>query len=174
MARKLFKRIAPSPEFIKAHPALQRFAHWLHDPNLWHLNRYSVSMAAFIGLFTAFIPLPSQMPIAALWAIWWRANFPISVALVWLTNPITAPPAFYATYKFGNLLLQRTPPPLQFEPSLAWFVEQLSQIWQPLLLGSACVGFFFGALGAMTVRIVWRIQVTLRWRARRRARAHKP
>src|SRR3954469_24611570 len=102
MARKLLKRMMPSAEFVKHHPSLQRFARWLHDPNLWHLNRYSASIAVFIGLFSALIPVPSQMPIAALWAIWWRANLPISVALVWLTNPITSPPIFYATYKFGS------------------------------------------------------------------------
>jgi uncharacterized protein len=173
MARKFLKRITPNTEFVKNHPSLRRFAHWLHDPNLWHLNRYSASIAVFIGLFCAFIPVPSQMPIAALWAIWWRANLPISVALVWLTNPITSPPIFYATYKLGNILLDRPARGLHFEPSLAWFLEQIGQIWQPLLLGSLCVGFFAGALGAISVRVLWRVQVALRWSARQKARAQK-
>ena len=173
MPRKLLKRITPSAEFVRAHPSLQRFAHWLHDANLWHLNRYSVSVATFIGLFSAFIPLPSQMAIAALWAIWWRANLPISVALVWLTNPVTAPPVFYATYRFGNYMLHRPPRQIHFEPSFAWFVEQLGHIWQPLLLGSLCAGLGAGILGAVAVRILWRVQVAWRWKARRKARARR-
>lgn len=173
MARKFFKRIMPSAEFVKNHPSLQRFAHWLHDPNLWHLNRYSTSIAMFIGLFSALIPLPSQMPIAALWAIWWRANLPISVALVWLTNPITSPPIYYASYKIGSRLLGHAPRELNFEPSLEWFINQIEHIWQPWLLGSLCLAFAVGTLGAVSVRVLWRLQVTLRWRARQKMRAKK-
>ena len=170
MARKFLQRITPSAEFVKNHPSLQRFAHWLHDPNLWHLNRYSASMAMFIGLFSAFIPVPSQMPIAAVWAIWWRANLPISIALVWLTNPITSPPIFYASYKLGNFLLRRPPRELHFEATLDWLLSQIGHIWQPLLLGCLCAGFLCGSIGAIAVRILWRVQVVMRWNARQKAR----
>lgn len=170
MARKLLKRLTPSAEFVKNHPSLRRFAHWLHEPNLWHLNRYSASVAAFIGLFCAFIPLPTQTLIALAFAIWWRANLPISVALVWLTNPITSPPMFYATYKLGNFLLQREPYNLQFEASLAWLGSELGRIWAPLLVGSLTAGLAMGLLGAAAVRVLWRVQVGMRWAARRKER----
>lgn len=173
MARKFLKRITPRAEFIKNHPSLRWFSRWLHDPNLWHLNRYSASFAVFIGLFAAFIPVPTQMPIAALWAIWWRANLPISVALVWLTNPVTSPPMFYASFKLGNWLLNKPPRELNFEPSFAWLLEQIGHIWQPLLLGSLCVGFCAGIIGAVAVRTIWRVQVSMRWSARQKARAQK-
>lgn len=173
MPKKLLKRLTPSSDTIKNHPSLQRFAHWLHDANLWHMNRYSVSMATFIGLFAAFIPLPSQMPIALVLAIWWRANVPISVALVWLTNPITSPPLFYGAYKLGNLLLRREPQALQFEASLDWVGSQIGNIWAPLLVGSLTAGIVFGLIGAALVRVAWRVHVGMRWTARKKARCAK-
>jgi uncharacterized protein len=171
MPRKLFKRFMPDPDFIKNHRSLQLINKWLHDPNLWHLNRYAVSMAVFLGLFTAFIPLPSQMLIAALLAIWWRANLPISIALVWLTNPLTMPPIFYITYHIGAWVLKTPHSNVKFEPSVEWFGSQLAQIWEPFLLGSLICGLLLGLLGAMLVRILWRVHVTLRWRARQRCRS---
>lgn len=171
MARKLLKRMMPNTEMVKNHPSLQRFKRWLHDANLWHLNRYSASMAVFIGVFSALIPIPTQLPIAVLLAVWWRANLPISAALVWLTNPLTSPPIYFATYKFGSFLLQRPPHALNFEPSLEWLSDQIGLIWAPLLLGSLCAGVLCGLLGAILVRVLWRVQVGMRWSARRRHRS---
>ena len=68
---------------------------------MWHINRRSVSTAIFIGLFCAFIPLPSQMLLAALIAIWLKVNLPLSVALVWVSTLITMGPMFYFAYKLG-------------------------------------------------------------------------
>jgi uncharacterized protein (DUF2062 family) len=82
---------------IKGHKNLSFLGEKLHDPNLWHLNRRSVSAAFAIGLFAAWIPTPGQMVIAAIIALYFRANLPISVALVWITNPLTMPPMFYPT-----------------------------------------------------------------------------
>jgi uncharacterized protein (DUF2062 family) len=48
-----------------------------------------------VGLFCAFIPVPFQMLLAAPSAIIFSANLPVSIALVWITNPITMPPIFF-------------------------------------------------------------------------------
>jgi len=55
-----------------------------------------------VGLFCAFVPLPIQMLLAAAAAIIFRVNLPISVGLVWITNPVTIPPMFYFCYKVGT------------------------------------------------------------------------
>ena len=165
MAHKLFNRFMPDPEQIRRHPALRIFGHLLHDANLWHFNRYSVSTAVFIGVFAAFIPLPTQMFIAASLAIWWRANLSLSIGLVWISNPVTIPFMFSGAYFVGARLLDQ-PLPTNFTPTWEWFQQQASTLWQPFLLGSVVLGIVIGLIGAIVVRVLWRVQVVLRWRAR--------
>ena len=76
-------------EKIKHEKVLKILGPAILQPNLWHLNRKSVSRAIAIGLFCAFLPIPLQMVLAAFFAIIFAANLPISVILVWITNPIT-------------------------------------------------------------------------------------
>lgn len=173
MSRKLLKRFAPDAETLRNHPSLRLFQRWLHDPNLWHLNRYSVSTAVFIGFLIAFIPLPIHMAAAALLAIWWRANMPVAVGSVWISNPITIPPQFYLAYKIGARILNQPQYQFAFELSLQWVRNQFALLWQPLLLGCLICGLITGMLGWMAVRILWRLQVTARWRARQYRRAHE-
>jgi uncharacterized protein len=45
-----------------------------------------------------YMPPIGQMFMAAAAAIVLRVNLPISVALVWITNPLTIPPMFYFAY----------------------------------------------------------------------------
>jgi len=89
MAKKLIKKWFPHQDRIRHHQHLQFLGHRLHDPNLWHLNRRSVAGAFAVGLFCAMLPIPFQMVVAAVLAILARVNLPISVMLVWITNPLT-------------------------------------------------------------------------------------
>lgn len=170
MARKLFKRMMPDPDRVKNHRSLRFLGERLHDPNLWHLNRYSVSVAFFIGLFMAMMPIPAQMVAAALLALWWRANLPISVVLVWITNPLTMPPIFYVCYRVGAALLQHPARDIQFQLTPEWLTESLGQIWEPFLLGCLISGLFLGLLGAASIQVLWRVHVLHRWRQRRKRR----
>ncbi len=173
MARKFFKRLMPHPERLRQHRSLDMLGKWLHDPNLWHLTRYSVSTAFFIGLFTAFLPIPAQMLVAGLAAVVVRANLPISVALVWVSNPLTMPPMFYLAYRVGATLLHRPIRPFEFELSVQWVTQSAGHIWQPLLLGSVLCGLFFGLLGGSLVRVLWRAHVLHRWHVRMRERQQR-
>ncbi|OQW93640.1 MAG: ATP-binding protein [Beggiatoa sp. IS2] len=171
MSKQFFKRLLPSFTMVKAHPKLQFFGELLHDPNLWHLNRRSLAGGMAVGLFVAFIPVPMQMIIAAAVAIYFRVNLPLSVSLVWLSNPITMPPLFYITYKIGTLLLNiPVDPSLAFSLSSDWFLSTLSRIWQPFLLGSLIVATFCSLTGYLIVSLMWRLQVGRLWRERREKR----
>ncbi|BBC42366.1 hypothetical protein PDPE_1-03207 [Photobacterium damselae subsp. piscicida] len=101
MPRQIIKRYLPNHETIKRQKALRIFGNVLYNPNLWCLNRRSASGAFAVGLFMAFVPLPSQMIMAAGLAILFGVNLPLSVALVWVSNPITMPVLFYGAYKIG-------------------------------------------------------------------------
>ena len=159
----------PDSEKIRNHPHLNRlFGSLLHDPNLLHLNRRSVSGAFFVGLFMAFVPLPSQMILAAAVAIWWRVNLPISVGLVWLTNPITIPPVFYFAYKVGAWTLNTPVQTLKFELSWEWLTTELATKWEPFLLGCFICGMLSGILGYAAIRLLWRINIASQWAARKK------
>lgn len=167
MARKLIRRFIPSAQAIKNNPALHFLGDVLHDPNLFHLNRHSVSMAFFVGIFVAFIPLPGQMPLAAGLALLLRCNLPISVALVWISNPLTMPAIFFATYQLGRVILDVPPVGVSLELSFHWLAHEFSLIWKPLLVGSLLSGTVFGILGYVTMRLFWRWTVVKSWRRRK-------
>jgi uncharacterized protein (DUF2062 family) len=170
MPRNFFKRYMPSQEALRRHSALKPLGNLLYDPELWHLHRRSVSGACFVGLFCAFLPIPLQMLVAAVIALVARCNLPISVALVWITNPITMVPVFYFTYELGAWLLGTHVSIEYAELDVDWVTTQLDAIWKPLLLGSVICGWVSGVTAYVLVRILWRLHVVRRWRARLQVR----
>jgi uncharacterized protein (DUF2062 family) len=174
MPRKTIRRLLPDPHAIREHKSLRLVSARLHDPNLWHLNRHSVSVAALVGVFVAFLPMPMQMLTAAAGAIWLRCNITLAVALVWLTNPLTMPPVFYATYRVGSWMMGIPADTTDFEFSIDWLQQSLADIWAPLWLGSVTCGALLGTAAYLAMRLVWRVGVQLKWRARLAARRSNP
>lgn len=166
MPKKLLKRYTPDPKTIREHKHLRVFARFLCDPNLFHMNRRSVSGAFAAGLFWAMIPIPIQMATATITAILVRINLPISVALVWLTNPITMPPVFYFNYLVGTWILGAPPDVGEFQLSFEWITAQLDVIWLPLYFGSVVVGVVLGLIGYIGIRGYWRWHVVNKYRRR--------
>lgn len=171
MPKKTLKSLMPSAARIREIKSLHILGDWIYATNLWHLNRYSASMAFFIGLFVAFMPIPGQMVVAALLALVFRCNLPISVCLVWITNPLTMPALFFLAYKVGALIMDVPVTELQFELSFYWLSDQLAHIWQPFILGCLVCALFFGCLGYFVVSLAWRWRVSVHWRERKRMRA---
>jgi uncharacterized protein (DUF2062 family) len=172
MPKKFIKKWMPDHEKIRRNPQLNKlFGTLLHDPNLLHLNRRSVTGAFFLGLFMAFVPIPFQMLPAAAGAIWWRVNLPISVGLVWITNPITIPPLFYFAYKVGAWTLRLPVRANDFNISWDWLTSELAAIWEPFLLGCLICALVSATLGAITIRLLWRLNVVRQWERRKRERA---
>ncbi|MDJ0740850.1 MAG: DUF2062 domain-containing protein [Gammaproteobacteria bacterium] len=170
MPRHLIKRYTPTPAALKKHKYLRHLGTWLHDENLWHLNRRSVSGGVAAGLFWAMIPVPVQMVTSALSAIVFRVNLPISVALVWITNPLTMAPVFYFNYLVGTWLIGAPAHVGAFQPSFEWIMAELNAIWKPLFIGSIVLGTLLGLLGYGAMRLYWRWHVLRRFRARPRRR----
>jgi len=160
MVKKYIKKYIPDHGKIKSNPQLNRiFGRLLHDPNLLHLNRHSVTGATFIGLFMAFMPIPFQMIPAATFAIIFRVNLPISIALVWISNPITMPPIFYFSYLVGTWILGTELIEIEFHVTMEWFSTRLIEIWQPFLLGSIVVGLVIAIIGTISIRLLWRLHI---------------
>ncbi|MCW8908744.1 MAG: DUF2062 domain-containing protein [Sedimenticola sp.] len=170
MPRRLIKRYTPDHDTIRNHKHLQVFGQLLHDPNLWHMNRRSVAGAFAVGLFWAFIPMPFQMIAAAATAIPARVNMPLSVALVWISNPLTMPPMFYFNYLVGTWILGKPVQNGVFEPSMAWITSSIGHIWQPLYLGSLICALLAALLGYLALRALWRLRIISNWKSRREKR----
>lgn len=140
------------------------------DPNLWHLNRHSASGAFGIGLFFAFWPVPFQMWLSAFAAIPLRVNLPLSVATVWLTNPLTMPPIFYGAYKVGAWVLGTDVGEFEFQLSWEWLMGSVNTIGPAFLLGCMICSVVFGSVGYATMNFLWRRSVIKSWQARRAKR----
>lgn len=140
------------------------------DPNLWHLNRHSASGAFGIGLFFAFWPVPFQMWLSAFAAIPLRVNLPLSIATVWLTNPLTMPPIFYGAYKVGAWVLGTDVGEFEFQLSWEWLMGSVNTIGPAFLLGCMICSVVFGSVGYATMNFLWRRSVIKSWQARRAKR----
>lgn len=173
MPKKWFKNWMPDRAKLQNHKHLQVFGKFIHDPNLWHLNRYSVATACSVGIFCAFIPIPFQMVLAAAIAIVVRSNLPISVALVWITNPLTMPPIFYFAYRVGALILNTELKRFNFELSIEWLSNSFKTIGMPFLLGCLVCGVIGAVLSNIIIRILWRYSVSKNWNERRLKRKQK-
>ncbi|MDH5378117.1 MAG: DUF2062 domain-containing protein, partial [Gammaproteobacteria bacterium] len=173
MMKKIIRRYIPDREKLKNQKSLRIFGDLIHSPNLWHLNKKSVSNAMSVGLLCAWIPVPFQMILAAVGALMFRANLPVSVALVWITNPLTMPPMFYFAYLIGAWIVDVPVQHIEFELSYEWLKTGLLRIWEPFLLGCAVVGVASSILGHIGMRVAWRMFVVRGWKKRQERRAQK-
>jgi len=159
MPKKFIRKFLPDPHKIREHKSLKMFGTLLHAPNLWHLNRKSVSLAFAVGLFFMWIPVPFQMALAAGVAIMVQSNLPISVILVWISNPVTMPPLFYFAYKLGTVLLNTPPSEFSFELSIDWLMNEMLAIWQPFLAGCFTLAVISSVIGFFSMRLLWRLHI---------------
>jgi uncharacterized protein (DUF2062 family) len=101
--------------------------------------------------------------------IWVGANVPLTLAIIWISNPLTIPVMFYASYRLGAWLLGVQSNVTTISLSWDWLSGQLGAIWQPLILGSLVAGTTLGLISFACVRLYWRWRVNREW-ARRRTR----
>ena len=119
----------------------------------------------------AWIPLPCQMLLAAGAAILFRVNLPLSVALVWLSNPFTMPPLFYGAYLVGCQLLGHPAQHIDIQFTWEWLVSVFETLAPPLLLGSLVLALLSALMGYAFIRTFWRINTVRQWQKRKEARA---
>jgi len=180
MPRKYFKKFTLKGQQLLTSGSLSALDSRIHDPNLWHLNRHSVSRGFFAGLFAgfAFLLFPGQMLVAAVLAIWLRGNLPIAIGLVWITNPFTTPPIIYLALKIGTIFIPLEQQIdlsalLNFEWTSATLAEEAARFlnllkgsWRSLLLGTFILGAALGVSGYFTVQLFWKWHVRRTWNTR--------
>ncbi|MGM8849240.1 ATP-binding protein [Salinicola sp. MH3R3-1] len=176
MSRRWLQRYIPSQERLQRTRSLRFMQPMLDDPAMWILSRRSVANACMVGLFAAMLPIPCQMLLAAFGAYCFRGNLPLSVSLVWLTNPLTMPVVFYFNYRVGAWILNYPARQVPDHITTMWIAEQMANIILPLAVGSVVVGLVLAIASNVLVRLIWRLQISRSWRrrAKRRQRRQKP
>ena len=170
MPKNFIKKYMPDPNSVKNNKSLRFLGPLIHDPNLWHLNRHSVSKAFAIGLFWGCIPMPFQMVAAAFFAMRFKAILPLSVAIVWFSNPITMPPIFYAEYLLGTWILDIPVSTFEYELSISWIKDRIYKIGLPMYLGSFIIGVVLSVAGYYSITWLWRTNIRKKWKKRSEAR----
>ena len=152
MPRRLLRRVIPDRETVHQRAGLAR--RWLGEDDLWHLGRRSVARAVSVGCFWALLPLPIQTPLALLTAIFFRANLPVTVVAVWISNPLTMAPLYGTGFLIGAYLTGTPLVPLD-EITLKWLGSRLPELWAGCILMS-----ILGALlSYYLVNTLWRFKV---------------
>lgn len=178
MPRRYLRKFLPSQESIRQNRYLARFGSLLPHPNLWHLNRRSVSGGVAAGLFAGLVPgsNPVQFALGALLAVVFRVNLPVAVAVTLYTNPLTIVPLYLLAYQYGKLLVggdaSFTPEPefrwSGFLQSLDAWLAWLASLGKPLAVGLVALALTLAVAGYVFVQLGWRAYVILAWRRRKR------
>ncbi|WP_350559142.1 DUF2062 domain-containing protein [Psychrobacter sp. CAL346-MNA-CIBAN-0220] len=180
MPQKRLKDLLPTPEKVLESRTLKLFAPHLADPRLWHFNRHSLNKAVYIGVLSAFFPLPGQMLLALIGSLLFRANVPMALGLTWITNPLTTLPVFYAGYYVGAKIIDV---PMISLRVIGGMISDFS-LWvlsdgaNPFItyrgtvsITAFCVGLTILAIVSsivcgLTFKVIWRYKTVASWQKR--------
>lgn len=188
MPQNRLKKLLPTPEKILESRILKLFAPHLADPRLWQFNRHSLNKAVYIGVLSAFFPLPGQMLLALIGALIFRANVPMALGLTWITNPVTTLPVFYAGYYIGAKILDEPMINLRVIGRMIadFSLWVLSNGANPFITYRGTVSIAAFCLGLTILAIVtsiicglafkgiWRYKTVTSWQKRQRIATTKP
>ncbi|MEM8593711.1 MAG: DUF2062 domain-containing protein [Pseudomonadota bacterium] len=167
MPKRLFKQWLPNDKTLKEDPQINfALGSDINEPRLWSLTRHAIARAVFIGLFCSFLPIPFQMIVAAFVAYYAKANLPLSISLVWISNPITIVPIMYSSYYIGSQLLGTEIMRFGDILSVSWLWDNIGTYWQPLLLGSFINGLTSAIIGYWVIQSLWKWSILRSWKQR--------
>lgn len=144
---------------------------------LWRFTRRSVPRAVALGLLVGILLPFAQIIFAAILSLPSRANVPIAALTTFVTNPLTTPLIWAASYQVGNALLHiddRAGGALDrlFALTDLWSAMQwLTSEGKSLALGLVIVAVISASVGYLLSGVVWRWWIGHKRRATRRARA---
>jgi len=182
MLRKFLHKYLPSNEAIRNNRHIARFGTFFLHPNLWHVNRRSISGGVAAGMFAGLVPgsNPVQFAVAALLAVAFRVNLPVAVAVTLYTNPFTIGPIYVIAYWIGTLLVPGDSAPFSHPPGFDWsnlgawlraLLEWSLSLGKPLAVGLVALAVGLAIAGYVVVQLAWRVHVVLAWRRRKARRA---
>lgn len=172
MSKQVFSKWLPSRESIEKIRHLKILGPLLARPWLWHLNRRSVAAGLAAGVFIGFIvPMGLQVPVAAVLAVWARANLAAAVLSTLVSNPFTVAPIYLFAYRLGVVLSGI--PPAPWSSTQVSTVAKIATVGAPLMLGLVVLGVVGGTVTYFAAHGLWRLFARRAWERRRRLRALK-
>ena len=182
MFGKALKKYLPAPDKVSQHKMLCWMGPTLTSPSLWQANRRSIALGLSIGVFMGLIIPLAQIPLAAVLAIFLRANLPVAVASTLVTNPFTFAPLYFLAYKLGDFILNAGKPAMteaMIDSQVAQLTdggalglfERIGDIGAPLFTGLFILASVTSVLVYFAATLLWRLGVLLRHRKRRQRQA---
>ena len=178
--KKRLKDLLPTPEKVLESRTLKLFAPQLSDPRLWHFNRHSLNKAVYIGVLSAFFPLPGQMLLALIGALIFRANVPMALGLTWITNPLTTLPVFYAGYYVGAKILDlpmislRTIGRIISDGANPFITYKGTVSLTAFCLGLTILAIITSIVCGLAFKAIWRYKTVTSWQKRQLSASDKP
>ena len=166
--RRVKRWLRPLPRRANVHryPFLKRFAKTARKRSyMWSFRVKCSIPALYSGFILTFMPLYGvQIPLAFIFALIFKANLPILIALQLISNPITVPPIYIMDYYVGNFiilhmqdLLNISTPEQQFrffgETGLFRKVfESTAEKLPETMLGGIIIGYIVGIISSIFYR----------------------
>ena len=149
---------------------------------------HKIALGLALGIFIGFLPIMGiQMATVSILAIPLRANLKAALVGVWISNPFTFIPLYYANYLFGRLFVPSTAVTWEefsgvishasewnwsaLRDSLSNLIDMGTDILVPLWVGSAILGVVFGV---PTYILTFRFVVRHRAKRAQKARQTHP
>ena len=181
MVAKRVKKYLPASDKVSQHKMLRWLGPTLTKPSLWQINRRSIAMGLAIGVFWGFLIPVAQIVFAAIMAVFLRANLPMAIGSTLVTNPLTFAPVYFLAYQFGDFALGKSGPDVteemlaaqmgQISVTSAGWIDKIGDIAAPLFTGLVVFASVGAVLSYVTVILLWRLAVVLRYRRRSRRQA---
>lgn len=176
MAKRFFQSWLPSPEKVNNMKLMKIFGDRALNPQLWYVNRKSISKAMFIGTFWGILPIPFHTVLIILTVLLFDANLPIGMILAWIMNPFTIVPILFLAFWIGSKIyhVQMINNDMLlgvFHQIIHWIKNfghgyidfSLAKI---LATGLFIEALVFASLLFIATRIYWRWSVIQKWRQR--------
>ncbi len=166
----------PTSDVVKKNKFVSWIGPAIYHPRLWQLNRQGVALGLSIGLFFGFLVPVFQIPFAAVFAVWLRANILVAVCSTLVSNPFTYAPIWFFAYRLGLLVSGGNPADdavVGVKPTpeqMSYFHELFNRFFsmgKPLVFGLSALAITAGAVGYAGVLILWRSVVLVEWHRRR-------
>lgn len=175
MPRRFFKHLSRQRHHLRTRWFMRPFEFVFGDAAYWSINRRNVTRAVALGFFIAFLPpfIPHTL-MALLCAIALRVNIPVTLAAIFITNPVTMVPLYYAAYWSGCYVLGLTP--LTKLPRASpddWLPAFHGPFLEPFVLGCLLLGLVAALAGYILLGASWHLSLVYKFYKRKRLRRQK-